>query len=48
MVWKEEMLYRHCFLTLLWNTPLGTFKKRQEGLKLDEIHKFLVHADELI
>jgi hypothetical protein len=23
---KKEMLYRHCFSTLLWNMPLGGFR----------------------
>jgi hypothetical protein len=28
---RQGMLYHHCFLTLLWNTPLGGSKRTSKG-----------------
>jgi hypothetical protein len=35
-VWNKEMLYHHCFSSLLWNMPSGV-----------ETRQFLVHADDI-
>jgi hypothetical protein len=45
---KMEILYRHCFLALLWNMPLiRNVQKKQVGLKVNGTHHLLVYADDV-
>jgi hypothetical protein len=41
------MLYHYSFSTFLWNTPLGSQKKNQEGPKLNGTHQLLAYADDV-
>jgi hypothetical protein len=41
---KNEMLCRHCFSTLHWNMPLGTFRKKVR-MKLNGTHQLLSSTD---
>jgi hypothetical protein len=43
----REMLYRHCFSTLLWSMPLRGFRVNQDGLKLNGTHQLLAYADDV-
>jgi hypothetical protein len=47
MACNREMLYYHCFSTLLWNMPLGGSKRTKEGQKLNERHQLLAYADDV-
>jgi len=31
MIWKQEILYCHCFSTSLYNVPSGKYKKMGKG-----------------
>jgi len=44
MVCKKDMLYCHCFSTLLEYT-IRRVQVNQDGLKLNGTHQFLVYAD---